>query len=262
MFLPRISQPSCASAWLAASKAVYGLSGHEGHHVVIDIQDPIVVSEQDTAVIEAVDAFLLENTENGFLVRTVANTIFPQSTYEAHGSPAFYDVYIKKVFPRLKRSSRDWGRYFERMMAYPTLGQPENLLADLIADMKRNVEGKRTYRNIYELPIYNPMKDRTGSPIGRQCLSHMSFKLDEHNRLLLSAVYRNHFYTEKLLGNLIGLGRLMAFVADEVKVKLGPLSVLSTHAQIDSAGATQEQIKALYAQCETIFAKAPEAQAA
>jgi hypothetical protein len=232
---------------------VYGLPRHEGHHVIIDVEDPITLSSRDIAVVEAVDAFLSAHTENGFLVRTVANTIFPQATYETHGSPTFYDVYINKIFPRLKRSPRDWGRYFERMIAYPTGGKSENLLADLIADMKRNVKGNRTYRNIYELPIYNPAKDRTGSPIGRQCLSYMSFKLDEDNRLLLSAVYRNHFYTEKLLGNLIGLGRLMAFVADEAKVKLGALSVLSTHAQIDSAGATQEQIKELYAQCETIL---------
>jgi thymidylate synthase len=197
-----------------------------------------------------------------FFVRTVANTIFPQATYEAHGSPAFYGVYIEKVFPRLKRSPRDWGRYFERMMAYPTSGKSENLLSDLIVEMKRNVGRKPTYRNIYELPIYNPMKDRTGSPIGRQCLSFMSFKLDEENRLLLSAVFRNHFYTQKLLGNLIGLGRLMAFVAEEVKVNLGPLSLLSTHAQIDTAGATQEQIKALYSQCAEILAAPPKAQAA
>jgi hypothetical protein len=79
------------------------------------------------------------------------------------------------------------------MMAYPTSGKSENLLSDLIVEMKRNVGRKPTYRNIYELPIYNPMKDRTGSPIGRQCLSFMSFKLDEENRLLLSAVFRNHF---------------------------------------------------------------------
>src|SRR2546430_15260231 len=98
------------------------------------------------------------------------------------------------------------------MMAYPTLDRPENLLADLVADMKRNVAAERTFRNIYELPIYNPTKDRAGSPIGRQCLSFMSFKLDDNNRLLLSAVYRNHFYTQKLLGNLIGLGRLTALV--------------------------------------------------
>ena len=123
--------------------------------------------------------------------------------------------------------------------------------------MKRNVAAERTFRNIYELPIYNPMKDRAGSPIGRQCLSFMSFKLDDNNHLLLSAIYRNHFYTQKLLGNLIGLGRLMAFVADEAKVKLGPLSVLSTHAQVDAAGASQAQLKALHAQCANILSASP-----
>jgi hypothetical protein len=54
----------------------------------------------------------------------------------------------------------------------------------------------------------------------------------------------------------------MAFVAEEVKVNLGPLSLLSTHAQIDTAGATQEQIKALYSQCAEILAAPPKAQAA
>ena len=260
MFLPRISRPSCASAWLAASQAVHALAGHEGHHVVIDVDDPAGWSEQDAAVVNAVDAFLVEHGEND-PVRTVANTIFPQATYEAHGSPNFYDIYINKVFPRLKTSSRDWGRYFERMMAYPAPDGPENLLADLVAEMKRNVDAERTFRNIYEMPIYNPMKDRAGSPIGRQCLSFMSFKLDDENRLLLSAVYRNHFYTQKLLGNLIGLGRLMAFVAEEVKVRLGPLSVMSTHAQVDTAGASQALLKALHAQCAKILTDSPDTHA-
>jgi hypothetical protein len=261
MFLPRISQPSCSSAWLAASQAVYALPGHEGHHVVIDVDNPVASSEQDAALVKAVDAFLAEHGGND-PVRTVANTIFPQATYEAHGSPDFYDVYIKEVFPRLKRSPRDWGRYFERMMAYPTPEGSDNLLADLVAEMKRNVAAERTFRNIYELPIYNPTKDRAGSPIGRQCLSFMSFKLDEDNRLLLSAIYRNHFYTQKLLGNLIGLGRLMAFVAEEAKVKLGPLSVLSTHAQVDAVGASQAQLKALHARCATILSASPNTHAA
>jgi thymidylate synthase len=262
MFLPRISQPSCASGWLAASQAVYSLPGHEGHHVVIDIDHPACLSEQDAAVVRVVDAFLAAHTENAFLVRTVANTIFPQATYETHGSPDFYDVYINKVFPRLKRSPRDWGRYFERMMAYPSTDGPKNLLADIVTEMKRNVAAERTFRNIYELPIYNPMKDRTGSPIGRQCLSYMSFKLDDENRLLLSALFRNHFYTEKLLGNLIGLGRLMAFVAAEVGVTVGPLSVLSTHAHVDAAGATQIQLKELHVKCAEILATPSTARAA
>jgi hypothetical protein len=262
MFLPRISQPSCSSGWLAASQAVYGLPGHEGHHVVIDVDNPTAFSERDAAVVQAVDTFLAQHGENEFPVGTVANTIFSQAIYEAHGSPAFYDVYIKQVFPRLKRSPRDWGRYFERMIAHPTPDGPQNLLADLVDEMKRNIAAQRTFRNIYELPIYNPINDRTGSPIGRQCLSFMSFKLDDNNRLLLSAVYRNHFYTQKLLGNLIGLGRLMAFVAEEAKLEPGALSVLSTHAKTDPAGASQAHLRALYAHCEKILSKSLNVHAA
>jgi hypothetical protein len=36
-----------------------------------------------------------------------------------------------------------------------------------------------------------------------------------------------------LLGNLIGLGQLMSFVASEAGLNLGPLTVLSSHAVID-----------------------------
>ena len=70
---------------------------------------------------------------------------------------------------------------------------------------------------------------------------------------MLSAVYRNHYYTEKLLGNLIGLGRLMSFVAAEAGVRVGPLSVLSTHAEVDTAGASREELKALHARCAALL---------
>ncbi len=262
MFLPRISRPSCALAWLAASQAVHGLTKHEGYHVVIDVEDPVSLSPLDAAVVRELDNFLTRHNDNAFLVRTVANTIFPQATYETHGSPDFYEIYTKRVFPRLKRSPRDWGRYFERMTAYPGPDGPVNLLADLVADMRRHVGGDRTFRNIYELPIFNPMKDRVGSPIGRQCLSYMSFKLDSENRVLLSAVYRNHFYTEKLLGNLIGLGRLLAFVAAEVGIAVGALSVLSTHAHVDAAGGSQDELRTLHKRCADILAGPENAQAA
>jgi hypothetical protein len=56
-------------------------------------------------------------------------------------------------------------------------------------------------------------------------------------------VYRNHYYTEKLLGNLMGLGRLMEFVAAETKTKVGHLVIHSTHAQIDTMGGTSERLR-------------------
>ncbi len=252
MFPPRISQPDCASAWLEASRIVHALPKHEAHHVVIDIADPVTMSAAATAVVDEVDGYLGRHSATGFLVRTVANTIFPQATYERYGAPEFYDVYMDRIFPRLKRSSKDWGRYFERMIAFPAESGPINLLDDMVAKMKRNVAKDSTYRNIYELPIYNPLKDAKGSPRGGQCLSFMSFKLDKEHRLLLSAVDRNHYYTEKLLGNLIGLGRLMSFVATEAGIHVGGLSVLSTHAEVDTAGGSRPELKALHACCASL----------
>ena len=63
----------------------------------------------------------------------------------------------------------------------------------------------------------------------------MSFKVipGAKKTLTLTAMYRNHFYVEKLMGNLIGLGRLMDFVAHEAGLKVGALTVISTHAEID-----------------------------
>lgn len=256
MFLERISRPRCVEAWLAASQAVEVNAGHEAHNVLIDVEDPVTESDADREAIELVDEFLTENTETGFPVRTVANTIFPQSLYEDHGAPAFYDIYLQKVFPRLKRSPQDWGRYFERMIAYPGGDDVDNLLERLILKMKRNVDGGRPFRNIYELPIYNPVKDAEGRPRGGQCLSYLSFKLDGEQRLLLTAVYRNHFYTEKLLGNLIGLGRLMQYVAERVGVAVGSLSILSTHAQVDKGKSTtpRGEVHRLHSECAALLA--------
>jgi thymidylate synthase len=140
------------------------------------------------------------------------------------------------------------------MMAYPVPGGTVNLLDTLVRKMKRNVESSSGYRNIYELPIYNPVKDAEGPPRGGQCLSYLSFKLDKDRRLLLSAIYRNHYYTEKLLGNLIGLGRLMQFVADETGLTVGPLSILSTHAEVETGGASRAELKALHARCASLLA--------
>ena len=67
-------------------------------------------------------------------------------------------------------------------------------------------------------------------------------------------MYRNHYYVEKLLGNLIGLGRLMAFVAEETKIGVGSLTIVSTHAVIDQPRASRAEIKALLQACDALVA--------
>jgi len=138
-------------------------------------------------------------------------------------------------------------------------GKIINPLSTLVEKLKRNVHGDgHTYRNIYEMvlsdpaldvPIFNPELDRR--VMGGQCLSFLSFKLDNQNRLMLTAIYRNHYYIQRLLGNLIGLSRLMSFVCKEASIEIGSLTVVSTHAQVDiPKGCKRKDIDNLIASCD------------
>ena len=105
--------------------------------------------------------------------------------------------------------------------------------------------------NKFELSLFDPVRDVDNSPYGGQCLSFLSFKVvpGAQRTLTLTAMYRNHFYIEKLLGNLIGLGRLMAFVGRETGLHVGPLTVISTHAEIDQPNrAPRSEIAGMLAQ--------------
>lgn len=239
-------------AWLAAAEAVHSAPGHEAHNVIIDVTDPLLESPIDQGITSEVDGFLRQRNHSP--VRTVANTIFPKSLYDWHGAPDFYEAYLKKVYPRIKRPQGDWGRYFERMISFPLQkkGKSVNPLQDIIEKIKSQVRGSRCFKNVYELTIYDPIRD-AGPVMNRKCLSFLSFKLTDRmpRNLLLTAVYRNHYYIERLLGNLIGLSWLMKFVATETGVAVGELTIVSTHAEIDDA-APRAEVSALLGRCRAL----------
>jgi thymidylate synthase len=259
MYLPIAPTQTCAAAWLKAAKAVEAAHGHEAHNVIIDVAEPLSESEADRHVIQLVDTFL--RLKDCMPVQAVANTIFPQDIYRRHGAPKLYSVY-ENIYAHIKKKG-DWGRYFERMIRRSTsAGQIINPLGEMVAKMKHHVHGGgKTFRNIYELtisdptldiPIYDPERD-AGPVMNRQCLSFLSFKLDGDNRLMLTAVYRNHYYVERLLGNLIGLARLMAFISNEAGVAVGPLTVVSTHAVVDVPKGGRKEIGQLLSDCENAY---------
>jgi thymidylate synthase len=260
MYLPIAPTQTCAAAWLNAAVAVNAAHGHEAHNVIIDVAEPLSEAEADRHVIQLVDKFL--RSKDAMPVQAVANTIFPQEIYRRHGAPKLYAVY-ENVYAHIKKQG-DWGRYFERMTRRSTSsGKIINPLGDMVAKMKHHVHGGgKTFRNIYELtisdptldiPIYDPERD-AGPVMNRQCLSFLSFKLDADNRLMLTAVYRNHYYVERLLGNLIGLARLMAFVGHEAGVPIGPMTVVSTHAVVDVPKGGRKEINQLLSECEASYA--------
>jgi hypothetical protein len=233
MYLPIDPQPTSAQGWLAAASAVQ-VRGGEAHNVIIDIADPLAESHKDAAIIGVVDAFLRDHHANS--LSSIANTIFPQSTLDRHGPVDFYQVYRERLLPRMKKMTRDWGRYFDRLTDWKKVQGEQittiNPLDDLVHFMRDQVRSDRSYRNVYEMTIFDPARDAR-KVSNRQCLSFLSFKLTEDKSLILTVMYRNHMYIARGLGNFIGLGRLHKFVADQSGASMGALTCISTHAEVD-----------------------------
>lgn len=228
MYVPIPTQASCARAWLEASRAVARVGG-EAYNVVIDVADPLACDALDTAIIREVDRFARDHGR--FPVATVANTIFPAAFARARTAAQLYAEY-PALHGRMKRMTGDWGRYFERMIVWPKPGGgTANQLDRIVRSVRKQQALNRAFKSIYEVSLHDPSRDTRWR--GGPCLSFLSFKRDG-DLLTLTATYRSHHYVARCLGNLIGLGRLMGFVAGEAGLRVGSLTCLSTYAEIDN----------------------------
>jgi hypothetical protein len=249
LYLPIPTQPDCISAWHEAVRLVEARRGHSAYNVIIDIANPTANTTRQHPGVAFVDDFLRSRGQQA--VETVANTIFPASLYHLHRAPAFFDVFQKRVLGRVRRNELWSGYYFERMIDSPV---PEGKNPNQLWDIVGRINDKKVKAlNKFELPLFDAARDVNNSPYGGQCLSFLSFKVVPGPRrkrtLGLTAMYRNHFYVEKLLGNVVGLGRLMDFVCRETGLGLGELTIVSTRAEVDLPGrARRGDIRALLGQ--------------
>lgn len=252
MYLAVPPQPDCLTAWRAAVAAVDAARGHEAYNVVFAVADPLARADLGDAAVATVDRFL--QRQGVKLIETVANTIFPLGLYRRHGAPKFFDRFRDNVLDRVAARSNWSGYYFERMMQLPRPGQePLNQIWDIVERLR---DPAVKALNKFELSVFDPLRDVSKSPYGGQCLSFVSLKVmhgDNGRELGMTALYRNHYYIEKLLGNIIGLGRLLDFIASEGGIARGPLTVVSTHATIDQpGGCTRGAIAKLLADCDSL----------
>jgi len=247
MYLATKPQPDAARAWLEATQEVFSQPQHEAYNVLVDVEQPIICDENSHAIIERVDSFLRPRSKP---LMTVANTIFPNAVYQKHGIDGLYETFHDVLLPKIRRDCNWTGYYFERMTRVVSAdGTVLNPLQDVI---RRISNPSIKAKNKFEIAIFDPFRDLSDSPYGGQCMSHLSFKLagKAEKKLLLTVTYRNHFYIEKLLGNLIGLSQLLSFVAQESGVKAGSLTILSTHATTtQQCNATVGEIRALIEDC-------------
>ena len=227
--------------WLKAIEHLLGLPGHRQFNLTLAIDSPLYMSPGDFRVHDLVDTFLAKSKEPQPLdpLTTVAGTIFPANYYLRNGADGVYFDFLKD-FSKLQKKPGSWGIYAERMLDSNGRGERIIPLQKLIEKMKKN---KSNYPSAYEInvsedegfeiPLYRRSQDYN---LLRQqpCLSHLSFKIFPENRLMLTVMYRSHYYVTKALGNLIGLSQLQSFVASETGLEVGPLICHSSIASIDT----------------------------
>jgi hypothetical protein len=240
--MPAASTP--VQAWLDAAEKL-SRDGELGG-LMLHVEDPVGMTPEDEAVVDRVDQFLREHGQQG--IATVANTIFPASLERGDGIEGLRKRYLDVYTKRMARHG--WGRYFERMVNWETRekGHVDQLAENIRMLRQLKAEGKWNFKQCYEIALFDPARDLI-KPRGRQCLSFIELKPDTDNRLHMMAVYRNHHYVARTLGNLIGLGRLQRFISSETGFAMGTLTIQSTHAELDLAGAKRREVQALIVAC-------------
>jgi len=252
-----ISRATIAEAWLDGCRHLLTTRGWVDTTVLLCIHEPTLVRHDHQAVADALDNFLVEHDQ--FSNHTVAETIFPGYEYVRRGVEGVYKVYPEEIYPRIKKhpDMRRWGAYAYRLLRRRDGdGNQYNPLEYCINKMK----DKRPKRAAYEigfgfdLALYDDDVDR-GARMGGPCLSHLSFKLVD-TKVHLTALYRSQYYVQRAYGNLLGLARLHAFVADQVGVEQGTLVCHSTMAVLEhgrSWGWLKGEVPPLISQCQGLL---------
>lgn len=259
---------TCTEAWYRAATHLKSQTGWCDYTIVLEIQSPMKLTDEDRNMQTVVDQFL--TSRERFSINTVVNTIFPAGLYTHYNKGLAVLDHFETLADRIsEHEDVKWGTYALRMNS--RLGpdqKPFSPLRVIIAKLQKTLKGKSPKRAIFELnlidplldiPIYDAASDRNYHR-GGPCLSHLSFKLRADRKLMLTAFYRSHHYVQRALGNLYGLAWLQHFVAEQAGLETGPLVCISSLATLETgkdAGWKVSEVRDLLVECAKVCACPP-----
>lgn len=261
MSLAITPQDSIGLAWVQTLQQV----ADSGGRAVNTLTTVTSQSEAEIpALREVLDRYLFEQKVGGQKIQsidTVASTIFPSALYSDPGvnwskddadaesvldnaANRLYTRYVRNypLIRKLSPSANGRGTYFGRMVAWEHVDGPINQLQDRIASLrsthKLNIgtwnvneitvageaEGAHDFEQPAGLQIHRPTDYVKPPQRGFPCMVHIDLTLFK-DKLHLLAVYRHQQLITKGYGNLVGLGRLHRFLAQQSGYELGELSM-------------------------------------
>jgi thymidylate synthase len=210
---------NCAGAWLEVAKHLLVEKSVESN-VLVTITEPAYF---ELEWLTRFDPRAIRG--EGDRIRDVMNTIFPLKTWlNTKDRDTFYKRYLKA---NARSKHRRWGTYFERLIAFGE--KKENQLERIIRALtswKRNPHAALTAH------LSSPELDSL-VPLGAPCWHYAEFLCPSKDTIELVAIYRNHDYFNKALGNFVGLARLLNFVCEETGRQPGRLVCHSVRAYFD-----------------------------
>jgi hypothetical protein len=250
-----------ARAWLDTVLAVAALPDHKAFHTVTRIRS--VAGGGELRIHQAASDLLGEFDLQP--LDTVANTIFPAAMARRTPDIAALRDRYEEIYPQLKRlapTKNRYGTYFHRLVAYPGPNGPVNQLEQVITSLGSELSSDSPKRARYEASLETPadatdvvdgdaedgqsdadaLAETAATPVftpgrdirlmGFPCLSFLSF---QHDKVNLHAVahYRSQYLMERGLGNYLGISQLLRYLAQQVGLQPGGLTVVAGQAYAD-----------------------------
>ena len=221
-----IESQNCLTAWRDACS--YILNNDSGFNLLVNILNPGDID----------NGHLDEIINSGIITKSnlqdVANTIFPNKLHKRNQTQNvnhFYDLH-EKLYERGKKLHKKnrsrWGNYFLRFTKFGT--NKENQIQNIIND----ITNRSNIRSAcYIMHVSSVDYDSNTRVMGNPCLQYVQFA-QVGNSLNLTAIYRNHDFLTKALGNYIGLMHLLEFVCSQTNSQLGTITCHSIHYYLEN----------------------------
>ncbi|WP_396911345.1 hypothetical protein [Mycolicibacterium sp.] len=270
-----------SKAWLHTLEHVVEAGGH-AINVVSTVANPL--APEDLPIRSAIDHTLTEGYRHGIRIQsvdTVAGTIFPHDLYADTGltyrvgidpedvakldasAADLYTAYGEMLPILATDTANSRGTYFGRMVSWPgKAAGGVNQIADRITRLRRSFDTNTARRNVEDIAVGGEAEfgdDVVGLQTyaaddrrerGFPCLVHVDLTLYQR-RLNMSATYRHQYLVTKAYGNLLGLSRLLGFLAKHTGFEVGELMVVATFADAEQGTYTKRGVAELIAAART-----------
>jgi hypothetical protein len=212
------------TAWKAGCQAILAAQDSKIRNLITEIEKPTLVNQDWFCDYDPISVGANDR------LSVVAKVLFPGTLREGDETREQYYSGWAAVLRRGRKTRKlhsSWGStYFERLLS---LGGSDNQIERAIHALTSWQRKETAIVMHLSAPHLDKLK-----PIGSPCLQFAEILWSADDTIDLVALYRNHDFLKKALGNFIGLGRLLAFIARESNKKPGKVICHSVRAYCDS----------------------------